>query len=791
MRLLPVVLLLAATFAPAAAWAQNCTRPLFTNCAIASEKNEPNYSIAHDLVFIGDGYTAADNAKWVADVTAYINELKNASSTRAMVTVDPTVFNYHRIDVVSETRDLADTDRNDTAFGSIATEFDSITYTTSLVTLAASKAPDVDTIVMLVNSPDGRSNAYMPTGHTTGGRLVIRTPSVGVFPHELGHAIFRLVDEYTESSGCYPSSEADIVARPNVTTERNGTKWARAGSLTPVEGNHLWTQCAWRARSSCLMRSTGSTPTWCPVCARHIQTQVLERRQGDLDPPYVAFSSPANNAVLTGSVSVSGKAWDSRAVSEIVFKVDGVQKARTTTTTLNYTWNTLNEQDGLKTLTLTAKDSSGKTETVTRTVRLNNYADLVAPSVSITSPKTGATVAGTQQVTFTATDNVAVTRIDLRVDGTTYSSDFAAPWSLAWQTTNLADGTHTLSAVAWDAAGNKGTSATVTVVVVNNRPDTAAPVVTVLKPAAGTHSGVLDVEISAVDDVGVVSSEILVDGKVVEAGTAYTWDTTQLTNGLHALQGRARDAAGNVGTSQVVQITVDNDLIPPQVTFVTPSEGAHVAGTVEVKAEASDDRGDVTVRLLLDGELLADAAEESVDTRSLADGPHVLKAEATDAAGNPAAAEVRFHVDNTPPQVSISAPEANTEFATPPVVEVAVEDASPIERVELSLNGQTYGVSTTAPFRFDLGANPPFAGLHALEALAIDAAGNEAKSAEVRFTLKAAPKTEPEPNPEPQQPAQNEPGASIPEQGCGCGSSGGGAMLLNAFAALVLLRRRR
>ena len=70
----------------------------------------------------------------------------------------------------------------------IATEFDSITYNNAALQLAASKAPDVDTVVLLVNSPDGRSNAYFPTGHTTGGTQAA-TMVFGVF---LGSALWWL-----------------------------------------------------------------------------------------------------------------------------------------------------------------------------------------------------------------------------------------------------------------------------------------------------------------------------------------------------------------------------------------------------------------------------------------------------------------------------------------------------------------------------------------------------------------------------------------------------------------------
>ena len=84
-------------------------------------------------------------------------------------------------------------------------------------------------------------------------------------------------------------------------------------------------------------------------------------------------------------------------------------------------------------------------------------ADSTAPVVTLTAPANGAHVRGTSvALTATATDDVAVTGVQFLFDGTTNvgTSDSSAPYSRTWNTTAVADGTHTLSAVARDAAGN-------------------------------------------------------------------------------------------------------------------------------------------------------------------------------------------------------------------------------------------------------------------------------------------------------------------------------------------------
>ncbi len=104
--------------------------------------------------------------------------------------------------------------------------------------------------------------------------------------------------------------------------------------------------------------------------------------------------------------------------------------------------------------------------------------DTTPPSVSITAPTAGATVSGTTTVSMTASDNVAVASVQVKVDGATVATDTTAPYSHAWNTTTVTNGSHTLTAVATDTAGNTATSTAVTVTVTNTVPTgqfTAAP----------------------------------------------------------------------------------------------------------------------------------------------------------------------------------------------------------------------------------------------------------------------------------------------------------------------------
>jgi hypothetical protein len=92
--------------------------------------------------------------------------------------------------------------------------------------------------------------------------------------------------------------------------------------------------------------------------------------------------------------------------------------------------------------------------------------DMTAPTVALNTA--AATVARTAQLAATATDDRGVARVEFLVDGTVIGSDTSSPFSFDWNTSGVADGTHSVTARAADAAGNTTTSTAVTFTVKNN-----------------------------------------------------------------------------------------------------------------------------------------------------------------------------------------------------------------------------------------------------------------------------------------------------------------------------------
>ncbi|NIN34452.1 MAG: hypothetical protein GTO60_04905, partial [Gammaproteobacteria bacterium] len=79
-------------------------------------------------------------------------------------------------------------------------------------------------------------------------------------------------------------------------------------------------------------------------------------------------------------------------------------------------------------------------------------------------------------------------------------------------------------------------------------------------------------------------------------------NTVEHTDGMMELEARAYDASGNIGYSDVVNVTVSNDDSPPEVIIENPLDGSEVSGFVTVDISASDNGEVAMISLTIDGE---------------------------------------------------------------------------------------------------------------------------------------------------------------------------------------------
>jgi hypothetical protein len=207
----------------------------------------------------------------------------------------------------------------------------------------------------------------------------------------------------------------------------------------------------------------------------------------------------------------------------------------------------------------------------------SNQVETTAPTGAMMTPTSGATVSGVTTLVANASDNVMVHGVQFKLNGANLGALVtASPYSLAWDTRTVANGTYTIAAVVSDAAGNSTTLNSITVTV-NNPPDTTPPAIRITNPSAIAYRGTIVPMAVASDNIGVISVQFQLNGvnlgpQLTAAPYRFAWDTTSVADGTYTLTAVARDAAGNTTISSPVSVTVRN--APPAISARTPTSGA-------------------------------------------------------------------------------------------------------------------------------------------------------------------------------------------------------------------------
>jgi hypothetical protein len=85
----------------------------------------------------------------------------------------------------------------------------------------------------------------------------------------------------------------------------------------------------------------------------------------------------------------------------------------------------------------------------------SSFSDTSPPSVAIATPASADIVTGMLPISGTATDNIAVQRVDVQLDGGTWVPALGTgSWSLALDSRNFLNGSHTIALRAVDTSGN-------------------------------------------------------------------------------------------------------------------------------------------------------------------------------------------------------------------------------------------------------------------------------------------------------------------------------------------------
>ncbi|HZN37765.1 MAG TPA: Ig-like domain-containing protein [Planctomycetota bacterium] len=310
--------------------------------------------------------------------------------------------------------------------------------------------------------------------------------------------------------------------------------------------------------------------------------------------------------------------------------------------------------EGTNTISVAATDGTSRVGSTSIAVLL----DTTAPGVTVDSPANGATVRGAVDFDASATDvapGTGIARVDLWVDNVLAASQTAPPFHVTFDTSVLADGPHSFTAVAVDGKDNQA-AATVSTLV-----DNTVPAISITTPASTAFvSGTIPFTVVGSDPgSGLAAITMLAGGNAptIDASTAYPnpvaadvrtgqIDTTTLLDGALLLSAQAVDAAGNE-TTVAITVTVDNTA--PQKTIISPTDGSMVSGVVPIVVGANDPNL-ASLEILIDNVSIGTSPSSpftvGFDTRNRVEGPMSITVIATDLASNASTCSITVTVDN-------------------------------------------------------------------------------------------------------------------------------------------------
>lgn len=387
-------------------------------------------------------------------------------------------------------------------------------------------------------------------------------------------------------------------------------------------------------------------------------------------------------------------------------------------------------------------DLSGNVQTVAFTSSFASV-DTIPPVVSLISPTNGGFVSTARPgISFNATD--ALTGVNFATAAVTLDGQQVATGTLSFTpTTNLVDGTHTVSASVADRAGNVGSASGS--FAVDTQPPSAATISGIT--AGQVLKGTVALSLSATDATsGVAFIDLLVDGNFfnrVNSPFQLSLNSATIADGNHTLSARATDVAGNVGPQgTAIPVVVDN--VPLSVTFTSPAQGA--AFNNQFTTTATTNKATQRVDFSFLGQVVSVTTSPYTATFSVAapvaEGNQTVTATAFDFAGNSAVANLVIVVDRTPP----AAPNTNLINAEPPVAGLSQVHGlvGSVEAfAQLQINNLTHPAQATASVAADGTFSTNIAGStdDTLSLVAVDAAGN--RSAASLIAIRETPSLPP------------------------------------------------
>ncbi|MDE2031221.1 MAG: carbohydrate-binding protein, partial [Patescibacteria group bacterium] len=361
-------------------------------------------------------------------------------------------------------------------------------------------------------------------------------------------------------------------------------------------------------------------------------------KSADTTPPTVSITSPSNSSTISGTVTISANASDNVGVSKVSFYKDSDTTPFSTITTSPYTtsFDTKTIPNGPHSFKAVAYDVAGNASTANTTDTVNNITE--SPYSGTPSPIPGTIQSENYD---NGGQNLAYYDATPGNIGGTYRTDDV----------DIENSTEGTPDVGWI---NNGEWLKYTV--------------------NASTTGNYNIESRVASIYSGNNMKIAIDGTVItivnipNTGGWQNWQSVMtnnipLTAGQHILKLSFVDPTSSlVNLFNLDYLTFTKaaiaDTTPPTISITSPSNGGTIGGTVTISANASDNVGVTKVEFYNDNTLIVSDTTSpystTLDTTTLTNGTHTIKAIAYDGAGNTTATSINVTVSNNAPIVAPS-----------------------------------------------------------------------------------------------------------------------------------------
>jgi len=253
----------------------------------------------------------------------------------------------------------------------------------------------------------------------------------------------------------------------------------------------------------------------------------------------IASSTTSTTATVTWTTNESSNSKVSYGTSSGTYTTSSSTATLSTSHSISITGLT---DSTLYYYVVVSTDASGNTSTSTE--KSFRTTDITAPSATLTSPTNGAPLSGSVSLSANASDNVAVAGVSFYIDGSLIGSeDTTAPYTGTLDSSSVADGSHSIVAVARDTSNNYATSTAASVTVSN-----PGPQLTTVSIASNNSSTTL-AKVGDTVTLTIGSNQSLLAAIVSIAGHSVTVSTTTSTSFTATYTLTSGDSEGAVSFS--------------------------------------------------------------------------------------------------------------------------------------------------------------------------------------------------------------------------------------------------